>query len=97
MRIRKAILLMAMLGSMSNAASAQQIGRYQVTAVPASSNAASLPYATVVLLDTATGQTWISFQGSGDKTQWLPLRFWHGQQQPRVPLPPSAAEMMEPN
>jgi acetyl esterase/lipase len=47
-----------------------QIGRYQMVAVPAS-QAQTFPEA--LLLDTATGQSWMLYHETGQAIQWLPL------------------------
>ena len=63
-----------------------QIGRYQMVAVPASQ---SQTFPQTLLLDTATGQTWILYHETGQAIQWLPLRFSAGADRPATPLPPS--------
>lgn len=71
-------------------AAAQPYGRYQVTAAP---GAAGEP-PTVVMLDTATGQSWVLVQTPGPPVQWAPLRFWAPGNPPVLsPLPPSAADV----
>jgi len=62
-----------------------KIGRYQMVAVPAS-QAQTFPEA--LLLDTATGQSWMLYHETGQPIQWLPLPFWAGKDQPITPLPP---------
>lgn len=69
-------------------ASAQQAGRYQVVGAPG--NATSPP--TVVLVDTATGQSWILVQTPGPPVQWAPVRFFTPGNPPTLaPTPPVAA------
>ena len=63
-----------------------QIGRYQMVAVPASQ---SQTFPQTLLLDTATGQTWILYHETGQSIEWLPLRFSAGKDRPSTPLPPS--------
>jgi hypothetical protein len=63
-----------------------QAGRYQMVAVPASQ---SQTFPQTLLLDTATGQTWILYHETGQAIQWLPLRFSAGTDRPQTPLPPS--------
>jgi hypothetical protein len=64
-----------------------KIGRYQMVAVPAS-QAQTFPEA--LLLDTATGRSWMLYHETGQPIQWLPLPFWAGKDRPITPLPPSA-------
>jgi hypothetical protein len=63
-----------------------QAGRYQLVAVSASQ---SQTFPQTLLLDTATGQTWILYHETGQAIQWLPLRFSAGTDRPQTPLPPS--------
>ena len=63
-----------------------QVGRYQMSVVPAS-QAQTFPEA--LLLDTATGQTWMLYHETGQVIQWIPLRFSAGKDRPSTPLPPS--------
>jgi hypothetical protein len=60
-------------------------GRYQMVAVPAS-QAQTFPEA--LLLDTATGQSWMLYHETGQAIQWLPLPFWAGRDRQATPLPP---------
>ena len=60
-------------------------GRYQMVAVPAS-QAQTFPEA--LLLDTATGQSWLLYHETGQAIEWLPLPFWGGKDRPASPLPP---------
>ena len=62
------------------------MGRYQVVAAP--SGAGSVPV--VMLVDTATGQSWLLVQTPGPPVQWAPVRFWTPGDPPvLVPLPPA--------
>ena len=65
-------------------------GRYQMVAVPAS-QAQTFPEA--LLLDTATGQSWLLYHETGRAIQWIPLPFAAGKDRPAtfLPLPPDAA------
>jgi hypothetical protein len=63
------------------------VGRYQMTAVPASQ---SQTFPQTLLLDTATGQTWILYHETGQSIEWLPLHFSAGKDRPGTLLPPSA-------
>ena len=63
-----------------------QIGRYQMSVVPAS-QAQTFPEA--LLVDTATGQTWMLYHETGQVIQWVPLPFSAGKGRPATPLPPS--------
>ncbi len=62
-----------------------KVGRYQMVAVPAS-QAQTFPEA--LLLDTATGQSWLLYHETGQAIEWLPLPFWAGKDRPAKPLPP---------
>lgn len=62
-----------------------RVGRYQLIAVPASQ---SQTFPQTLLLDTATGQSWILYHETGQSIAWLPLRFAAGKDQPLTPLPP---------
>jgi hypothetical protein len=66
-----------------------KIGRYQMVAVPAS-QAQTFPEA--LLLDTATGQSWMLYHETGQPIQWLPLPFWAGKDRPVAVLPPPPEE-----
>ena len=60
------VVLLAMLSAAGTAHAEQlQVGRYQMVAVPASQ---SQTFPETLLLDTATGQTWILYHetGAGD-------------------------------
>jgi hypothetical protein len=82
------VALLAMLLAVTGSARGQepQVGRYQMVAVPAS-QAQTFPEA--LLLDTATGQSWMLYHETGQAIQWLPLRFSAGRDHPATPLPPS--------
>ena len=86
--MKKLVMLPAMvLVSMASArAQEPQVGRYQMIAVPASQ---SQTFPETLLLDTASGQTWILYHETGQSIQWLPLRFSAGKDRPATPLPPS--------
>jgi hypothetical protein len=86
--MKKLVMLLAMvLVSMASArAQEPQVGRYQMVAVPASQ---SQTFPETLLLDTASGQTWILYHETGQSIEWLPLRFWGGKDRPQTPLPPS--------
>lgn len=60
-------------------------GRYQMVAVPAS-QAQTFPEA--LLLDTATGQSWMLYHETGRAIQWIPLPFSAGKDRPQTLLPP---------
>ena len=84
-----ALAAAAALPAAAGPAAAQQSGRYQVTAVPGA--AGGQP--TVVMLDTATGQSWTLVQTPGPPVQWAPLRFWTPGNPPTLsplPSPPAA-------
>ena len=82
------VVLLAMLLAATPSAHSQQaqVGRYQMVAVPASQ---SQTFPETLLLDTATGQTFILYHETGQAIQWLPLRFSAGTDRPQTPLPPS--------
>ena len=85
--MKKLVMLLAMLLAAVASAQAQepQVGRYQMIAVPASQ---SQTFPETLLLDTATGQTWILYHETGQSIEWLPLRFSGGKDRPQTPLPP---------
>lgn len=65
-----------------------QAGRYQVVAAPGAAGAAPV----LVMVDTATGQSWVLVQTPGPPVQWAPVRFWTPGNPPvLVPLPPVPA------
>ena len=64
---------------------APKAGRYQMVAVPAS-QAQTFPEA--LLLDTATGQSWMLYHETGRAIQWIPLPFSAGKDRPQTLLPP---------
>jgi hypothetical protein len=79
--------LAMLLASLTSAHGAElQVGRYQMIAVPASE---SQTFPETLLMDTATGQTWILYHETGQSIEWLPLRFSAGKDRPTTPLPPS--------
>jgi hypothetical protein len=86
--MQKAVKALALLLAASAGAHGEEpkIGRYQMVAVPAS-QAQTFPEA--LLLDTATGQSWMLYHETGQPIQWLPLPFWTGKDRPVRPLPPS--------
>jgi hypothetical protein len=66
-----------------------QVGRYQMVAVPASQ---SQTFPEALLLDTATGQTWMLYHETGRAIQWFPLPFSSAKDRPAfLPPPPDAA------
>jgi hypothetical protein len=66
-----------------------QVGRYQMVAVPASQ---SQTFPEALLLDTATGQTWMLYHETGRAIQWFPLPFSSAKERPVfLPPPPDAA------
>ena len=62
-----------------------QAGRYQMVAVPASQ---SQTFPEALLLDTATGQSWILYHETGRAIEWIPLPFSAGKDRPSPFLPP---------
>src|SRR5208282_2954931 len=82
------VVLLAMLLAAAGSAHGEEarVGRYQMVVVPASQ---SQTFPEALLLDTATGQSWILYHETGQAIQWLPLRFWGGKDRPATPLPPS--------
>src|ERR1700678_3196941 len=83
--MKKPVMLLAMVLVSTASARAQepQVGRYQMIAVPASQ---SQTFPETLLLDTASGQTWILYHETGQSIEWLPLRYWGGKDRPRDPL-----------
>jgi hypothetical protein len=87
-------VLVALAALLATVASAHgetlQVGRYQMTAVPASQ---SQTFPQTLLLDTATGQTWILYHETGQSIVWLPLPFSGGKDRNTTlaPPPPDAA------
>ena len=84
------VVLLALLLAATGRAHGQEahVGRYQMIAAPASQ---SQTFPEALLLDTATGQSWMLYHETGQAIQWLPLRFWGGKDRPATPLPPSPA------
>ncbi|WP_426954994.1 hypothetical protein [Muricoccus radiodurans] len=65
-------------------------GRFQVAAAPGAPGAPP----TVVMVDTATGQSWVLVQTPGPPVQWAPVRFWTPGSPPALaPLPPGPSEV----
>jgi hypothetical protein len=90
--LKPTLALVAMLAAVASApAQESKVGRYQMVAVPAS-QAQTFPEA--LLLDTATGQTWMLYHETGRAIQWLPLPFSAGKDRPAFlpPPPPTDAE-----
>jgi hypothetical protein len=85
---KTAVALLTLLFAATGSAHGQalQVGRYQMIAVPASQ---SQTFPETLLLDTATGQTWILYHETGQSIEWLPLRFSAGKDRAGTPLPPS--------
>ncbi len=87
--MRKLVLaLVAMLLGATGSGHGQEapVGRYQMVAVPASQ---SQTFPETLLMDTATGQTWMLYHETGQSIVWLPIRFSAGKDRPATPLPPS--------
>ena len=82
------VVLLAMLLAATGSAYGQeaQVRRFQMVVVPASQ---SQTFPEALLLDTATGQSWMLYHETGQVIQWLPLRFWGGKDRPATPLPPT--------
>ncbi|MGB7975351.1 MAG: hypothetical protein WCF81_13620 [Roseiarcus sp.] len=78
-------LAMVLAAIASARAQEPQVGHYQMIAVPASQ---SQTFPETLLLDTATGQSWILYHETGQSIEWLPLRFSGGKDRPATPLPP---------
>jgi hypothetical protein len=67
--------------SPTNSYAESQVGRYQVFS-------SSSP-ATVLMVDTATGRTWLMpTAAAGEAIEWKPLLFWGGANARSTPLPP---------
>jgi len=84
--MKATILALAVLVAEAGGAAAQQtqVGRFQIATAPASPSQ-SVPE--ILLLDSATGQTWRLAHEPGQTSQWQPLRFSIGKDRPMVPLP----------
>jgi hypothetical protein len=80
-----ALLAMFLAATASVHSEELQVGRYQMAVVPAS-QAQTFPEA--LLLDTATGQTWMLYHETGRAIQWFPLPFSSGKDRPTF-LPPA--------
>jgi hypothetical protein len=87
--LKPALALVAMLAAMESAYGEEtQVGRYQMVAVPASQ---SQTFPEALLLDTATGQTWMLYHETGRAIQWFPLPFSSAKDRPVfLPPPPDA-------
>ena len=69
-----------------------QAGRYQMVAVPASQ---SQTFPEALLIDTATGQSWILYHETGRAIEWIPLPFSSAKDRPVfLPPPPDAAGVL---
>ncbi len=66
---KTAVALLALLFAAAGSAHGQvpQVGRYQMIAAPASQ---SQTFPETLLLDTATGQTWILYHETGQTIEW---------------------------
>jgi hypothetical protein len=85
-RCRTLLTAAALLLGAAGAAAAQAPGRYQVVAAPGGGDAPP----SLVMVDTATGQSWILVQTPGPPVQWAPVRFWTPGSPPQLaPLPPA--------
>lgn len=80
-----ALLAMLLASVISAHGEETQVGRYQMIAAPASQ---SQTFPEALLLDTATGQTWMLYHETGRAIQWFPLPFSSGKDRP-VFLPPA--------
>jgi hypothetical protein len=84
----QALLVMMFAATASAYGDEPRAGRYQMVAVPAS-QAQTFPEA--LLLDTATGQTWMLYHETGRAIQWFPLPFSSAKDRPAyLPPPPDA-------
>ncbi len=88
--VKPTLALVAMLAAVASAYGEEtQVGRYQMVAVPASQ---SQTFPEALLLDTATGQTWMLYHETGRAIQWFPLPFSSAKDRPSfLPPPPEAA------
>ena len=85
MRAITAPLALAILAAPASASAQQtQAGRYQIAVAPA---AAAEPFPEILLVDSATGQTWRLLHEPGQAVQWQPVRFSFAKDRPLVPLP----------
>jgi hypothetical protein len=80
-------LAMLLATKASAQAQAPQVGRYQMVAVQASQ---SQTFPETLLLDTATGQTWMLYHETGRAIQWFPLPFFGREGSPGVPAATAA-------
>jgi hypothetical protein len=87
--LKLAMALFTMLAALASAHGEEtQVGRYQMVAVPASQ---SQTFPEALLLDTATGQTWMLYHETGRAIQWFPLPFSSAKDRPVfLPPPPDA-------
>jgi len=87
--LKPALASVAMLTAMASVrAEETHVGRYQLVAVPASQ---SQTFPEALLLDTATGQTWMLYHETGRAIQWFPLPFSSAKDRPVfLPPPPDA-------
>jgi hypothetical protein len=87
--LKPTLALVTMLAAVASAHSEEtQVGRYQMVAVPASQ---SQTFPEALLLDTATGQTWMLYHETGRAIQWFPLPFSSAKDRPAfLPPPPDA-------
>lgn len=88
--MQKPVVALIMLLAATASAHGQepQVGRYQMVAVPASQ---SQTFPEALLLDTATGQTWMLYHETGRAIQWFPLPFSSAKDRPVfLPPPPEA-------
>ena len=88
--LKPALAFVTMLAAMASAHGEEtQVGRYQMVVAPASQ---SQTFPEALLLDTATGQTWMLYHESGRAIQWFPLPFASAKDHPAfLPPPPDAA------
>lgn len=85
-----ALALVTLLAATASARGEEpKVGRYQMVAAPASQ---SQTFPEALLLDTATGQTWMLYHETGRAIQWFPLPFSSAKDRPvYLPPPPEAA------
>jgi hypothetical protein len=87
--LKPVLALATMLAAVATAYGEEaQVGRYQMIAAPASQ---SQTFPEALLLDTATGQTWMLYHETGRAIQWFPLPFSSAKDRPVfLPPPPDA-------
>ena len=78
------------LGGLTPSAEAQSPGRFQVVVAPRQPGSTGMD---AILVDTATGQTWLL--GSGNSPGWAPLRYVLPGDR-RTLLPPSTMQLDAP-